>query len=193
MKISKAQVEANRARIVDTASTLFRTRGYDGVGVADLMGAAGFTHGGFYRHFDSKTDLMAEAACAGFAQLADKAVAVDAAAFVEAYLSRSHRDAPGDGCTMAALAGDTARQSEAVKREFADGIERLLAALAAADGAEGAEGASAAAARARRIATMSQIVGAMVLSRACPDDAALADEILEVSRQAVLPRLRAEK
>lgn len=190
MKISKAQVEANRARIVDTASTLFRTRGYDGVGVADLMGAAGFTHGGFYRHFDSKTDLMAEAACAGFAQLADKAVAVDAAAFVEAYLSRSHRDAPGDGCTMAALAGDTARQPEAVKREFADGIERLLAALAAADGAEGTP---AAAARARRIATMSQIVGAMVLSRACPDDAALADEILEVSRQAVLPRLRGEK
>jgi TetR/AcrR family transcriptional regulator, transcriptional repressor for nem operon len=190
MKISKAQVEANRARIVETATDLFRARGYDGVGVADLMAAAGLTHGGFYRHFEAKTDLMAEAACKGFEQLAAKAGGIGAADFVADYLSRRHRDAPGDGCAMAALAGDTARQPDAVKEEFAAGIERLLEALAAADGAEGSD---APAARARRIAAMSQMVGAMVLSRACPDDAGLADEILEVSRQALLPQLNEGK
>ncbi|MGO4774966.1 TetR/AcrR family transcriptional regulator, partial [Lysobacter sp. 2RAB21] len=65
MKVTKAQVQENRARIVETASTLFRERGYDGVGVAELMTAAGFTHGGFYKHFRSKADLMAEAAASG--------------------------------------------------------------------------------------------------------------------------------
>lgn len=61
MKVTKAQAQANRAHIVETASTLFRERGCDGVGIADLMAAAGFTHGGFYKHFPSKADLMAEA------------------------------------------------------------------------------------------------------------------------------------
>ena len=62
MRVTKAQAQANRAHIVETASRLFRERGYDGVGVADLMAEAGFTHGGFYKHFGSKADLMAEAA-----------------------------------------------------------------------------------------------------------------------------------
>ncbi|MFK3737480.1 TetR/AcrR family transcriptional regulator [Massilia sp. TN1-12] len=190
MKITKAKVEANRARIVEAATDLFRAHGYDGVGVADLMAAAGLTHGGFYRHFEAKTDLMAEAACKGFGELADKAAAIDAADFVDEYLSRAHRDAPGHGCAMAALAGDTARQPEVVKEAFASGIERLLAVLAAADGGSDCPEPVA---RARRIATMSQIVGAMVLSRACPDDSVLAEEILEVSRRAVLPQLRTEK
>ena len=60
MKVTKAQAEANRALVVETASRLFRERGFDGMGVADLM-AAGFTHGGFYKQFGSKADLMAEA------------------------------------------------------------------------------------------------------------------------------------
>src|SRR5439155_17796199 len=62
MKVTKAQAQENRAHIVATASALFRERGYDGVGIAELMAAAGFTHGGFYKHFRSKADLMAEAA-----------------------------------------------------------------------------------------------------------------------------------
>lgn len=61
MKVSKDQVRENRRRIVETASELFRERGFDGVGVAELMSAAGLTHGGFYKHFGSKADLMAEA------------------------------------------------------------------------------------------------------------------------------------
>ena len=68
MKVTKAQAQANRAHVVATASQLFRERGFDGVGVADLMAAAGFTHGGFYKQFGSKADLMAESTACGIAQ-----------------------------------------------------------------------------------------------------------------------------
>jgi TetR/AcrR family transcriptional repressor of nem operon len=188
MKVTKAQAQANRAHIVETASTLFRERGYDGVGIADLMAGAGFTHGGFYKHFGSKADLMAEAATCGFAQTAAKAEGVDAMEFVKHYLSREHRDAPGDGCTMAALCGDAARQTESIKTAFAAGVESLLANLANQCGAteEGNQGGDA---RAMRIDVIAQVIGAIVLSRACPDDSPLADEILDVCRTAVLSRL----
>jgi TetR/AcrR family transcriptional regulator, transcriptional repressor for nem operon len=184
MKVSKAQAQENRARIVETASTLFRERGYDGVGVADLMAAAGFTHGGFYKHFGSKADLMAEAAACGFSQSAANVAGGDAAAFVKEYLSRKHRDAPGHGCTLAALSGDAARQPELIKQAFAAGIETELATLAREDGAlsKGAKRE----ARANRIDTLAHVVGALVLSRACPDDSPLADEILEVCRTRIL-------
>lgn len=187
MKVTKAQAQANRAHIVETASTLFRERGYDGVGVADLMAAAGFTHGGFYKHFGSKADLMAEAASCGLAQSTDATTGGDPAEFVRYYLSRDHRDKPGDGCTMAALCADAARQSEPVKAAFAAGIERQLAAPARSAG-ELTEG-SGDNARARRIALMAQAIGAVVLSRSCPDDSPLADEILDVCRVDILARL----
>lgn len=179
MKVTKAQVQANRARIVETASTLFRERGYDGIGVADLMGAAGFTHGGFYKHFQSKTDLMAQAAQCGIAQTAAKTAGVDRNAFVKYYLSRKHRDNPGDGCTMAALGTDAARQSEQVREAFAAGIERMLALLASDAGGAGT--------RAESIDTLAHLVGAIVLSRACPEGSPLADEILRACRSAMLP------
>src|ERR1044072_8421855 len=70
MRVTKAQAEQNRAHIVATAARLFRERGYDGVGVAELMAAAGFTHGGFYKHFRSKADLIAESATGSMAQTA---------------------------------------------------------------------------------------------------------------------------
>lgn len=190
MKVTKAQAQANRARIVETASTLFRERGYDGVGVADLMAAAGFTHGGFYKHFGSKTDLMAEAASCGLAQSADAAAGVDPTDFVEYYLSREHRDKPGDGCTMAALCADAARQPESVKAAFAAGIERQLAAPARRAGRPVDEADNET--RARRIALMAQAIGAVVLSRSCPDDAPLADEILEVCRAHLIAQLSDE-
>lgn len=188
MKVTKAQAQANRAHIVETASVLFRERGYDGVGIADLMATAGFTHGGFYKHFPSKADLLAEAATCGFAQAAAKAKGVDAVEFVKHYLSREHRDARADGCTMAALCGDAARQPESIKAAFATGVESMLETLANRFGApedRKCEGDL----RARRIEMIAQVIGAIVLSRACPDDSPLADEILDVCRAAVLSRL----
>ncbi|MEF3081547.1 helix-turn-helix domain-containing protein [Luteimonas sp. SMYT11W] len=181
MRVTKAQASANRARVVETASALFRERGYDGVGVADLMAAAGFTHGGFYKQFQSKADLMAEAAACGFEQAAQRAAAQTPADFVAYYLSREHRDHRGAGCTMAALGADAARQSDAVRATFAEGIEGLLADIQNAKG-ETASPDGRHVSRAETLEMMARLVGALVLSRACPDDSPLADEILEACR-----------
>ncbi|HVW53810.1 MAG TPA: TetR family transcriptional regulator [Trinickia sp.] len=189
MKVTKAQAQANRAHVVETASALFRERGYDGVGVADLMAAAGFTHGGFYKHFGSKADLMAESAACGIAQTAALSAGLDPSEFVRLYLSREHRDIRATGCTMAALGGDAARQSEAVRATFAEGIEDLL--VAVNGHGSSLDGEDAAKARAKSIGIFAQAVGALVMSRACPDDSPLADEILKVCRDQILATLGA--
>ena len=187
MKVTKAQAQENRARIVETAAALFRERGYDGVGVAELMAAAGFTHGGFYKHFRSKADLMAEAAASGISQRVANSGGLDLAEFVEHYLSREHRDARGAGCTMAALCGDAARQSEDIKATFARGIKSSLAAFKHED--ETVSEFDQSEVRAKMIDTFAHVTGALVLSRACPDDSPLADEILEVCRTQILASL----
>ena len=61
MRVSREQAAESRERILDVASKLFREHGLDGIGVADLMKNAGLTHGGFYGHFSSKEELMAQA------------------------------------------------------------------------------------------------------------------------------------
>lgn len=188
MKITKAQSQENRARIVETASALFRERGYDGVSVADLMTAAGLTHGGFYKHFGSKADLMAEAAEHGLAAKMREYEGVDMRGFVNRYVSREHRDGRDDGCTMAALCGDAARQSPAIQATFASGIADMLAAV---ERGAMAEGADPGAARASAIGLFSQMLGALVLSRACPDDSPLSDEILDTCRSQILANLDA--
>ncbi|SDO61210.1 transcriptional regulator, TetR family [Pseudomonas arsenicoxydans] len=178
MRVTKAQAQANREHIVETASELFRERGFDGVGVSDLMAAAGFTHGGFYKHFGSKADLMAEASASGLSKSLEGAESLDIPGFIDVYVTREHRDGRGSGCTMAALCGDAARQSDDLKATFAEGIEHTLQTLGdkyptRPDAASG-EG------RKKMIDLLSRAVGAIILSRACPDDSALADEILEV-------------
>ena len=184
MKVTKAQAQENRAHIVETASTLFRERGYDGVGVADLMAAAGFTHGGFYKHFRSKADLMAEAAASGILQNVANNGDLDLARFVTFYLSRQHRDNRGAGCTVAALSGDAARQPADIKKTFAEGIESSIAAFQRQSATAGESDQNKA--RAKMIDTFAHVVGALLLSRACPDDSQLADEILEVCRKQIL-------
>ncbi|KWS59240.1 TetR family transcriptional regulator [Pseudomonas avellanae] len=188
MRVTKAQSQANRAHIVETASIQFREHGYDGVGVADLMAAAGFTHGGFYKHFGSKSDLMAESAACSISKTVEQSKDIDPAQFIEYYLSREHRDNPGTGCTMAALSADAARQSDAVKATFANGIESLLAASVAA-GAH-MDDQKQQQARANTIDMFAHALGAVLLSRSCPDDSPLADEILEVCRAKMQAQLK---
>lgn len=179
MKVSKEQVRENRMRIVETASELFRERGYDGVGVAELMSAAGLTHGGFYKHFGSKADLLSEAMSCGFIRSAENTIGMNREKFVENYLSRQHRDDMRKGCVMSALGSDTARQSESIKATFAAGIERQLTVLENENNGKKER-------REEIIDTLAHLVGALVLSRACPDDSSLADEILEVCRSRIL-------
>ncbi|MFD0441151.1 TetR/AcrR family transcriptional regulator [Streptomyces chartreusis] len=187
MRVTKAQAEQNRAHIVATAARLFRERGYDSVGVAELMAEAGFTHGGFYKHFRSKADLMAEASAGGLSQTAARTEGMGITEFAETYVSREHRDERGEGCTIAALSGDAARQPESIKAEFALGIESMLTALQT-DGAASA-GTGQRRARAMAVDVLAHSVGALLLSRACPDDSPLADEILDVCREAILSSL----
>lgn len=186
MKITKAQSQENRSRIVESASALFRERGFDGVGVADLMAAAGLTHGGFYKHFGSKAELMAEATAHGLAAKMRDYEGVDMAGFVQRYLSPEHRDGRADGCAMAALGGDAPRQPAAVQARFEAGIAAMLAAVERGAVASGAEPA---AARAQAIGLLAQLVGALMLSRACPAGSALSDELLDVCRAQALAAL----
>lgn len=184
VKISKEKARANRQHVVETAARLFREHGYDGVGVASLMAAAGFTHGGFYKQFGSKADLIAEAAAVGLEETADRTRGVSPAEFLGRYLSREHRDAPADGCTLAALCGDAARQETPVKAVFAEGLESVLASLEAQSPSP--DTTLAEAARARRLSSIAHAVGALLLSRSCPDDSPLSDEILEACRNTLL-------
>lgn len=185
MKVTKAQAQENREHIVKTASVLFRERGYDGVGIAELMSTAGFTHGGFYKHFKSKADLMAEAAAYSFTQSNAQMADFDIVSFVQKYLSREHRDASGNGCTMAALCADAGRQSEQLKETFSSGIENQLASLSNGEESTAEE-------RKSRINAIAHAVGALVLSRSCPDDSHLADEILDVCREEIITNLEAK-
>ncbi|MCV4341578.1 TetR/AcrR family transcriptional regulator [Pseudomonas capsici] len=188
MRVSKAQAQANRAHIVETASRLFRELGYDGVGVADLMAAAGFTHGGFYKHFGSKADLMAEAAASSFASNVSDLQNLSAEEFFARYLSREHRDKRDIGCTMAALCADAARQTPEIRTTFAEGIESMLEKT----GSESPDSGDAEQQRARMISILAHAVGAMMLSRSCPDDSPLADEIIDVCRAQILANLSAD-
>lgn len=181
MKITRTQSLANRAHIVQTASELFRERGYDGVGVAELMAAAGFTQGGFYKHFASKADLMAQAAATSLSQSVANTESLDLTQFINLYVSRAHRDGRSEGCTLAALCGDAARQSDEFKTTFAEGMESMLTTLQQKYPTD-QEAPQEDVARAKIIDLLAHAIGAVILSRACPDDSPLADEILEVCR-----------
>lgn len=184
MRVSKVQAQENRARVVERASALFRERGYDGVGVVELMAAAGLTHGGFYNQFKSKAALMREATACGLSRSTERMADVDGTQFIEYYVSRGHRDARGVGCTIAALSGDAARQDDEVKAVFKVGIAGLVKEL----GDKLATDASSEA-RAKMLSMVAQMVGAVMLSRACPDGSPIADEILDVCRAELLAQV----
>ena len=190
MRITEAEKARNRAKIVETAGRLFRERGLANVGIADLMEEAGFTHGGFYNHFESK-EALAAAVCAssiakGNASFAAALAGPDAEAawhaFVESYLAPTHRDRADTGCTVVALMGDAAHETRELQVEIAAGSNEML---------ELVEGyftrryrLDAAAGRRRAIEAYTQMLGAVSLSRAMVRaDRALADEILAVCRE----------
>lgn len=185
MRVSKEAAQQSRERIVEVAATLFRERGVDGIGVADLMKAAGFTHGGFYKHFQSKQSLAAEACALAFDDLQQRrwsrllepgeSDVPPLKRFVEGYLSTRHRDNPGEGCPMPSLGADSARQDQPMQTAFTQGVESLVGLLAAH-----VPGRNAKARRDRALATLACLSGAMSLARAV-DDEALSEEILQAA------------
>src|SRR5258708_23702873 len=180
MKVTRQQAEKNRERVLEVAGRLFREKGFDGVGVADLMKSAGLTHGGFYANFNSKEDLMAESCERSLAKLnedwnkaADRKNGDLLRAVVAAYLSTSHRDDPGNGCLIAALGSDVARKSPAVRHSVTEGVRPFLELLTRAT-----PGRTRVASRRRALVIYASLVGAMALARAV-DDPALSKGILE--------------
>ena len=186
MKVSREQVALNRERIVETAARLFREKGYDGIGVADLMKSAGLTHGGFYGHFDSKEDLLAEAAAHALKKSVQRwegyltegrDTALDKIA--DGYLTRQHCDHPEKGCSVTALGADIARLGPKARHALTEGARGQVAVLQQLmDGADDAEK------RRQALAKYVSMVGAIVLARAV-DDEALSDEILQAVKDSL--------
>ncbi|GAB3442014.1 TetR/AcrR family transcriptional regulator [Insolitispirillum peregrinum] len=179
MRITKEQKQENHDRIVAIASEMFREHGYDGVGIAELMERAGLTHGGFYNHFRSKEDLIAQATQLSFDEASQRYADIDARAVIDFYISRAHRDQPAIGCPVTTLGCEAARQTDATRAIFGNGIEVLLANLVQDMARNGIAGPGA---RSQAITILARAAGAVILSRACPDESALADEILEACR-----------
>ena len=195
MKVSKTQAAENRAGIVDAAARLYREKGLSGVGVAEITRDVGLTHGGLYRHFESKDALAREACLRAFEWTitpldgmeppeadAQDGAAVHFRAMVHGYLSASHRDHPGEGCPAAALAADAARAGPEMSDIFAQGVERNIQRfMAVLDGDAGQK-------RSQTIATLSSMVGALVLARAtAAGNPALSEEILQTLREQLAP------
>src|SRR3954451_8301985 len=128
MRRGREETAATRAKIVAAAARLFRARGIDATSVADVMSALGLTVGGFYRHFDSKEALVAEAIDAASRETSDSGLLLDR------YLSHAHRQHPGQGCPVAALCSEVGHASKATKKAFTAAIERLLTTIDATIG-----------------------------------------------------------
>ena len=190
MRVSRQKAAENRERIIDAAGALLRANGFSGIGVADIMKAANLTHGGFYGHFQSKDDLVAQAcrkvtakAAENWARTAAKSPDDPYAALLTHYLRPHHRDEPGQGCCFAALGADAARSSAVVQDAFADGLEPLIDLLA-----KSAPGRTKAERRRKGVAAMAGLVGALLLARAVGTggNKELSDELLDATRRELL-------
>jgi TetR/AcrR family transcriptional repressor of nem operon len=170
MRYPAEETAAKHERIVKEASRLFRKRGFENVSVSEVMKAAGLTHGAFYAHFGSKEELQAAAVAYGIKvslgrmQRSKK----NRGSYADRYLSRWHRDNPGDGCTMAALAQEVARSTPELKAAFEQGLREIIPAI-------GGE-------RKEAIFSVAAMIGGVVLARAVQDPR-LSEEILKSVRQ----------
>ena len=174
MKVSREQRAEHRRRILDAAGRLFRSKGFDAVTVAEVMHAAGLTHGGFYRHFGSKDDLVVETLAHVLRRGPD--LEFDLPAFVDRYLSPRHREATATGCPVAGLASDTRHQTPPARAALTAGLRAQLDRMSTA-----MPGPDAVVRRRAAIGSWSAMVGAVILARAI-DDRALSDAVLEQTR-----------
>lgn len=191
MRYGSEHKAETRERVLKEAAMAIRRDGVDRVGVAQVMGAAGLTHGGFYAHFKSKDDLVAQAVSYMFADrytaffegLADTDPRAALARFVDRYVSMGHRAALHSGCPIPALAGQVPRLSGAARDRFLLAVDRLTGAVASLLKRLDRDDADIAAQ-----AAIAEMVGAVVLSRIQPDDAK-ADAMLATVREGVKARL----
>ena len=195
MRYSREHKQETHARIVKKASVRLREKGAHGIGVADLMKEAGLTHGGFYAHFDSREALVVEA----FGYAMDRAterwrkVAEQTppdkrlSTIVEAYLTPTHRDDPGNGCAVPTLGAEIARESPKTRKAFATKLEQMIELMA-----DQILDVPRKTARKQAIATLATMMGTMVMSRVA-GTGEFSEEILAAGREAVLGRAASAK
>jgi TetR/AcrR family transcriptional repressor of nem operon len=180
---SKDDKTRSHDRIVEIAAARIRESGTAAPGVAEIMKAAGLTHGGFYKHFASRDDLIAEAADKAFADGEQAYVQVTdgaedpLAAFVDWYASDAHCENPGSGCAVGSLAADASRSEARVQVAYRAQVERYLAHLEELLGGDED-------ARRRAVVSVSALVGSVMIARGAGDPA-LADEVLRDVRDFV--------
>jgi TetR/AcrR family transcriptional repressor of nem operon len=192
MRYDAEHKEQTRRRVLRAAAQAIRAEGPHKVGVADVMAKAGLTHGGFYAHFKSKDDLVAEAIGEMFRQSRKRLMAKsgdparDLVDYIDFYLSAEHRDARGQGCPLPYLSGDAPRMSDGARAAFATGAaglcERLADRLAALGRPEPDADAT---------SMLAELVGALALARA-ETDLARSDAILAASRRSLTRRFSLE-
>jgi TetR/AcrR family transcriptional regulator, transcriptional repressor for nem operon len=191
MRLTKEQTAKNRKKIVETAARVFRERGIEGVSVIDLMKEAGFTHGGFYNHFASKDELLAEAGRAAFrdtigglTKLASSGT--NGRQFVESlyrYLSPSHRANFAGGCPAAGFAGEVSRQGREMQHAYAEGIRAVLKSYESLVSRKANAGKKASN-HEQAIELLANLVGSLMLARAVAKaDPELSDEFLAAGRR----------
>jgi TetR/AcrR family transcriptional repressor of nem operon len=186
MRVSRIQAAENRQTVINVASRLFRGRGFDGIGLKDLMKGAGLTQGAFYKQFASKDDLAAQASRRALESAFSRWSAAAAAnpkdplgAVIAFYLSTEHREERMDGCPIVALGSDAARQGRDVKASFEAGIKahlEVLGRLIAETDGEAPQG--------KAMAILSTMVGALTLSRVV-NDPDLAQAFLDAAAEQV--------
>ena len=187
---SQDQKIKTHQRIVRAAAKRFRENGLEGVAIADLMEEVGLTVGGFYKHFDSRDDLVVEALRAASGPWQKQLLAAESGgppltyeSLVDSYLSEAHRDHPGSGCPISALACDIARGSKQIRSLLTERVKdnfELLANLLPQDDS---------AAQSKAILTVSALLGAVELARAVSDEK-LSHEILESTREVLKQLVR---
>jgi TetR/AcrR family transcriptional regulator, transcriptional repressor for nem operon len=173
MRVTKEQMAEHRHRILESAGRLFRDKGFEAVTVAEVMQAAGLTHGGFYGHFKSKDDLIAQT----LSNIrTNHPAGATLAEYAAGYLSEGHRGDCAGGCSFAALGGDTIRQSPEARAAMTERLRRQIARLT-----ELAAGETEAEKRRAAIGGWAAMVGALVLAR-ISDDPKLSSELLDDTR-----------
>ena len=188
---SKADKAESHKRIVKVAADLFRERGVNGIGLAELMENAQLTHGGFYRHFGSRDDLVAEAVERALADGSAVATAIAAhpqstiGSVIDAYLSLAHRDRVAASCAVTTLAGDIARTGERPRTAYAQQVERYVELIVKL-----IDHLPQKKRRAAAVTALATLVGAVSMARAVNDDK-LSREILKSAADALKAQLAA--
>jgi TetR/AcrR family transcriptional repressor of nem operon len=196
-RVSREQADRNREAIEEASARLFREKGLNGIGVADLMAAVGLTHGGFYGHFSSKDELAAVACAKAFEQTSQywsdridrrKDVGLAFKDIIKSYLSPAAREAPGMGCAAAALANDVAREpmDKPVRAAYIEGVRGMLGTLESLAGKGSAK-----VRHEQALVQLAAMVGALSIARAAEGDP-ISDDILAAVRSFLLSTAMSE-